>query len=165
VRDLLDGLAAPGRSVEDAGGSITSIAGSASDRVGGLPLIGDDIADLFSSLGDGGGHLSAAGVAQQEVVHDLALFLGVVVAILPILWLATRYLPGRIRWARDATAAVQLRDEPEGRRLFALRALVTLPLPELRSISLDPAGDYDAGRYDALAAAELRRFGLLARDP
>lgn len=165
VRELFDNLAAPGRSVEDAGSSISDIASSASDRVGGLPVVGDDVADLFSSLGDGGAHLSAAGVAQQDVVHDLALLLGALVALLPILWLASRYLPGRLRWVRDASAAVDLRDAPEGLRLFALRAIVTMPLPELRSVSADPAGDYDAGRYEALAAAELHRLGLLARDP
>ena len=161
VHDLVEALATPGRRMEEAGsdfaGSVSRLGGRADD----LPLVGDRLADAFGTVADGGRALERAGVAQQDAVHTLALWLGVVLAALPIAWLLVRYLPGRVRWVREATAAARLRASGADLRLFALRALATVPLHELRRVSDDPAGDYEAGRFDRLAAVELASVGLL----
>lgn len=162
VHDLVNALAGPGERLEDAGGaiagSVSRLGGSADD----LPLIGDRLGDAFGSVAQGGRALERAGVAQQDAVHTLALWLGIILAVLPIIWALVRYLPGRVHWVREATAAARLRTSAADLRLFALRALVTVPLSELHEVSADPAGDYDAGRFRDLAAVELASMGLLA---
>jgi hypothetical protein len=61
---------------------------------------------------------------------------------------------------REAGAAHDLSLSAETLELFALRAAVTRPFHELRSISRDPAGDLAAGNYQALARLELEALGL-----
>jgi hypothetical protein len=162
VHDLVNALAGPGERLEDAGGSFAGSASSLGGRADDLPLIGDRLGDAFGRVAQGGRALERAGVAQQDAVHTLALWLGVLLAIIPIIWALVRYLPGRVRWVREATAAARLRTSAADLRLFALRALVTVPLSELHKVSADPAGDYDAGRFRDLAAVELASMGLLA---
>ena len=162
VHDLVNALAAPGERLEDAGGSFAGSAARLGGRADDLPIIGDRLGDAFGSVAQGGRALERAGVAQQDAVHTLALWLGVILALIPIIWALVRYLPGRVRWVREATAAARLRTSAADLRLFALRALVTVPLSELHKVSADPAGDYDAGRFRDLAAVELASMGLLA---
>ena len=162
VHDLVNALAAPGERLEDAGGSFAGSAARLGGRADDLPIIGDQLGDAFGSVASGGRALERAGVAQQDAVHTLALWLGVILALIPIVWALVRYLPGRVRWVREATAAARLRTSAADLRLFALRALVTTPLSELHKVSTDPVGDYDAGRFRELAAVELESMGLLA---
>ena len=158
VRDLVERLAGPGESIESAGRSFSGSVGRLGGRADDLPLVGDRLRQSFETVADGGRSLERAGIAQQDAVHTLALWLGVIIAVLPILWLLARYVPGRVAWVREATAASRLRGD---RRLFALRALTQQPLTELARVSSDPVADYEAERYDALAALELRALGLL----
>ena len=97
------------------------------------------------------------------MVQDLALWLAVLLAAIPIVWLLSRYLPGRLRWAGEATAASRLRSEPAAAQLFALRALANRPLPKLRRTAPDPAAAYARGDYEALATLELAELGLRRR--
>ena len=161
VHDLVEALATPGRRMEEAGadfsGAVSRLGGQADD----LPFIGDRLGAAFGTVAEGGRSLERAGVAQQDAVHTLALWLGVLLAALPIAWLLVRYVPGRLRWVREATAAARLRASGADLRLFALRALTSVPLHELRRVSDDPAGDYEAGRFHDLAALELASVGLL----
>ena len=162
VHDLVNALAGPGERLEDAGGSFAGSAARLGGRADDLPIVGDRLGDAFGSVASGGRALERAGVAQQEAVHTLALWLGVLLAVIPIIWALARYVPGRVRWVREATAAARLRTSAADLRLFALRALVTVPLSDLHKVSADPAGDYDAGRFRELAAVELESMGLLA---
>jgi hypothetical protein len=162
VHDLVDALATPGQRLEDAGGSFAGSVSRLGGRADDLPIVGDRLGDAFGSVAQGGRALERAGIAQQDAVHTLALWLGVLLAVVPIIWALVRYLPGRIQWVREATAAARLRTSAADLRLFALRALVTVPLSELHKVSADPAGDYDAGRFRDLAAVELASMGLLA---
>ena len=145
--ELVERLEGPGRSLEDAG---TRIAGWR------VPLLDRRLGPITS----GGEAIQRAGTAQQDTVHTLALWLGVLVAVGPILWLLARYLPGRVRWAREATAASRIRAEGPALQLFALRALTNRPLVELRQTGPDPAGDYERGDFEALANLELTELGL-----
>jgi len=164
LQDLIDGLAVAGRLLEDAGADFAGSAGGTGERVGDLPVVGDRLAAPFSAVADGGIAMANAGAAQQDAVATLALVLGVLVAALPIAWLLATYLPGRLRWTRSAAAAGRLLDTSDvAPRLFALRALATRPLPQLRRVSADPFGDFERGDVDVvalLAALELRPLGL-----
>lgn len=96
-------------------------------------------------------------------MHRLAFWLGVLVALLPIAYVASRHLPRRWRWMREAAAAQQLLSVVGDTRLFALRAMTSLPLYELARVSADPVGDLVRGEHHALAAYELHRLGLRPR--
>ena len=147
LHDLVRRLEGPGRGLEDAGSRI------AGWRV---PLLRRELGPVTS----GGEALQRAGETQQDAVQALAIGLGVVLAAIPIVWLLARYLPGRLRWAREATAAGHIRNQPAAAQLFCFRAIANSPLCQLPGAAADPAGAYGRGEYEALAALELARLGL-----
>ena len=160
VHGAVSKLGAPGRELEEAGTGLQGGLSGAAERAGRLPAIGDGLRSPLDAAADAGRSLAAAGQAQQDAVGTLALLLAVVVAGLPILLVVGRWLPGRLQWQREATAAGALRGDVD---LLALRAATSAPLSELARLGPDPVtrwrrGDEDAGR--ALAALELRRLGL-----
>jgi hypothetical protein len=160
---LVEKLAVPGERVEQAGGSFAGDIAEIQQKVGRLPVVGDELQDPFGRLAGVGRTLAAAGVTQQEVVHQLALWLGVVVAVVPIVALLLVWLPSRVSWAREAGAASRLRMDGADLELFAIRAVANRPLRDLHRVSPDPAGDLRAGEYRALADLELRALGLRAQ--
>lgn len=164
VRDLVSLLAEPGVALERAGQGVVGAAGRGVDAVDGLPLVGAALTRPFEALGGSGQGIVDAGVRQQEVVLSLALWLGVLAAALPILLLLGLYLPLRWRWIREASAAHRLREAGADAQLFALRALTSRSLRELRRVSSDPWGDFRAGDWQPLAALEQRALGLRAAE-
>jgi FAD/FMN-containing dehydrogenase len=160
LRRLVEQLAAPGRSLERAGESFTGDIADIQEKVGRVPVVGDELQDPFGRLGGVGETLADAGVTQQQVVHDLALWLGVLVAAVPIVALLVVWLPRRVSWGREAGAASRLRRGGAGLELFALRAVANRPLRQLRRVSSDPAGALRAGDYLGLASLELGALGL-----
>jgi hypothetical protein len=178
-------LAEPGRAVEDLGRSISSTMGSAAGVAEDVPLVGDELATPFSTLGDAGGAVSGAGQGTQDAVQTLATVLAVVLVVLPVGWLLLRWAPWRLRWAREAAAADRLvrgggaprgpradgggsGSTPAGARgpdleLLAARALATAPLPALAGLPAGTGAGWRAGdpaAVRALAGLELRRLGL-----
>ena len=162
---LVEKLAAPGARVEQAGSSFAGDVAEIQQKVGRLPVVGDELQDPFGRLAGVGRTLADAGATQQEVVHQLALWLGVVVAAVPIVALLLVWLPRRVAWAREAGAASRLRLDGADLELFAIRAVANRPLRELHRVTPDPAGDLRAGEFEALADLELRALGLRARPP
>ena len=69
------------------------------------PLVGDELSAPFGALADAGGSVSGAGQAAQDAVGTLSTVLAVVLVVLPVGWLLLRWLPWRLRWAREAAAA------------------------------------------------------------
>jgi hypothetical protein len=157
---LVEKLAAPGRAVERAGSSFASDVGEIQQKVGRIPVVGGELRDPFGRLGGVGQVLADAGATQQQVVHELALWLGVLVAAVPIVALLVVWLPGRVAWVRQAGAASRLRLGGADLELFAIRAVANRPLRELYRVTPDPAGALRAGDYGDLAALELRTLGL-----
>jgi hypothetical protein len=157
---LVEKLAAPGRAVERAGTNFATDAGDIQQKVARIPVVGDQLRDPFGRLGGVGRTLADAGVTQQQVVHDLALWLGVLVAAVPVAALLVMWLPGRVAWAREAGAASRLRMGGADLELFALRAVANRSLRELYRVTNDPAGALRSGDYAGLAALELRSLGL-----
>ncbi|MDP8927085.1 MAG: hypothetical protein M3O70_00520 [Actinomycetota bacterium] len=158
--ELVNRLQGPGRTMEQAGDRFADTLQSVSGEVGDLPLIGPTLGEPFQAAAEAGRALQQAGATQQEVVQQLALWLAILLAAIPIVLVLSRYLPRRLRWLREAEAARGLRLQGEHLYLFALRAAVNRPLHELRRAHPDPAGALAAGDYEALAILELQALGL-----
>ena len=109
--------------------------------------------------------LAGAGRAQVQAVESLAHWLGLAVALIPILVLLWVYLPPRLAFVRRATAGRRFLDAHADLDLFALRAMAHQPLHVLARLDDDPAGAWrrgDRAVIDRLAALELRSVGLRA---
>jgi hypothetical protein len=165
LRERLQALAAPGRALERAGTSFSGSLGEAGDKVGGLPVVGDDVAGALRSAGGAGDTVAEAGRSQQDAVAQLALFvpllvLGLAAGIVLLFW-----LPRRLSWAREAGAAKRLLSGPDALEVFATRAVVNRPTTALAAlpdstITAWRTGDPAATR--TLAALELKALGLKA---
>jgi hypothetical protein len=160
---LVERLAVPGARVEQAGSDFAGDVAEIQQRIGRVPVVGDQLQGPFGRLAGTGRTLAEAGATQQEVVHQLALWLGVVVAAVPVVTLLLVWLPRRVAWAREAGAASRLRMDGADLELFAIRAVANRPLRQLHRVTPDPAGALRAGEYEALADLELRALGLRAR--
>jgi hypothetical protein len=168
VYDLIDALTVLGRGVTEAGNNVQGGFNSVGNAVGNIPIVGDQLQNAFQSAGSGtGGNLASLGQQGVDAVHTLALVVGIVTAALPIAVLLAAVLPRRIRGIREMSAARAVSsidlDDPERKRLLAMRAAFGLPFRELLPYTSDPFGDLTAGRYDALVAAALADVGLLPR--
>lgn len=156
-------LAEPGVAVEDLGRSISDSMDSAAGVAGDVPVVGDDLAVPFESLGEAGGGVTGAGQAVQDAVATLAGVLAVVLVVLPVGWLLWRWLPWRLRWAREAGAAARLAAAGEDLELLAARAVATAPLTRLAALPAGTGAAWRAGdpaAVRALAGLELQRLGL-----
>jgi hypothetical protein len=160
-------LAEPGRAVEDLGRSVAGNMNSAADAAEGVPLVGDELAAPFGSLADASGAVSGAGRSAQDAVSTLAMLLAVVLVLLPVGWLMLRWLPARLRYAREAGAARRLLAGTPDLEILAARALATAPLPRLAALPAGTGAAWrvgDAAAVRALAALEVGRLGLRLPD-
>ncbi|MEO5654297.1 MAG: hypothetical protein ABIN79_13830 [Marmoricola sp.] len=163
VRDATLKLGSPGVKIESSAGDLASRLRDAGSTVANLPLVGDSVRGPFDDAGDAASGLSQAGRQQVEVVGSLAVWLGLAVALIPILVLLWLYLPPRIAFVRRATAGQRFLDAGADLDLFALRAMAHQPLHVLARIDPDPAGAWRRGEaevVDRLATLELRSVGL-----
>lgn len=163
VYALTEKLAVPGQKLEHAGAGLAGGLSDAGDKVGSVPAIGDALASPLNKAAGAARALSDAGAEQQQVVHELAWLLALLVLLWPAWFGVTRWLVPRIRWVRRATVGAALRGTPAGRDLLALRALSNQPLRRLARVSDNPVGqwrDGDESIVDTLAALELRTLGL-----
>lgn len=159
-------LARPGERIAEAGGGLADGLRDVGATVGGVPLLGDEVGAPFVGAGDAADALAAAGDAQVEAVTQLALWLALAVAAIPILVVLAVYLPRRIRFVREASAGQRFIDAGEDLDLFALRAMARQPMHRLAQVSDDPAGAWrrrDAGVIRALANLELSESGMRER--
>lgn len=160
VHDGVERLGAPGRSLARAGRDLSGGLSGAADRLDRLPGVGDDLAAPLDSASGAGESLARAGEAQQDAVGLLALVLALVVAGLPVLVVLVWWLRSRLAFVRGHRAARALRGDEE---LWALRAALHRPLPELARLGPDPVGRWrrgEPGAAAALAALERRAAGL-----
>ena len=128
-----------------------------------VPLVGDSARSPFDGAGKAAGGLAEAGRQQVAAVGSLAMWLGLAVALIPILMLLWFYLPSRIAFVRRATAGQRFLDSGADLDLFALRAMAHQPLHALARVNTDPAGAWRRGEaavIDRLALLELRSVGL-----
>jgi hypothetical protein len=160
MKRLFDELAGPGETIEGAGGSLSSTMRDIGASFSDVPGVGDALQAPFESAADVGVRLQEAGQGQQDLVHRIAWWLGFLLASIPIALVLIRYLPGRLSWIREASAAHRLRIDASDLQLFALRAITNRPLHELRRACKDPAAAFARGDYAPLARFELASLGL-----
>jgi hypothetical protein len=167
VHHEVDALSGVGRAVSNAGLSLASTLSSAASATQDVPIVGSAIASaLRGAARQEGGNVAAIGQAGVQSAHHVALVLGLLSWALPSALLVGLVLPRRLRelrQLRQARRALRAPDTEEHRRLLAVRAVLTLPDEALFRHAADPAGDLLAGRYSALAAAELEAMGVKPR--
>ena len=166
VHDGTMALAAPGRQTDESASAMAGQLRDAGGRLDDVPLIGDEVATPFDKAADASDGLAAAGRDSVRAVEKLAFVLGLSIALIPILVVTAFYLPGRLRFIREATAGVKFIDSGHDLDLFALRALTNQPMRVLAKISDDPAGDWrrrDPSVVSRLAELELKDVGLKPR--
>ncbi|KRF04395.1 hypothetical protein ASG88_21540 [Nocardioides sp. Soil777] len=163
VHDGTTALAEPGRQTDE---SATAMAGQLRDaggRLGEAPLVGDELATPFDRAADASEGIASAGRASVEAVEQLAVVLGLAIALIPILVILAVHLPRRWRFVREATAGARFIDSVDDLDLFALRALAHQPMRVLARVSDDPAGDWrrqDPDVVRRLAELEFEDVGL-----
>ncbi len=150
---VADGLDRSGRTV-------TTAADRASDAVDGIPGVGGALSAPFRTLGGAGDGLVGAGQQVADGVAAVAFWVPALLAGVVLGWVVARYLPGRVRWIREAREVEHLLASPHAAQLLGTRAATTRPLRLLRREVEDPAAALAAGRYSELAAVELRAVGL-----
>jgi hypothetical protein len=163
VYDRVSTLAVPGRKIEGAGEGMASGLSDAGNKVGSVPVVGDQLSAPFDKAATAATALADAGRAQQAAVHNLAIALVILVLVVPLTVVLLGWLPLRLRWIRRASLAASLRSRPSGRDLLALRALTRQPLRRLVRIHPDPASawrDGEEAAMQSLANLELRTLGL-----
>ena len=163
VYDEVMKLRAPGDGLVSAGTGLRGTFDSAAGSAGGIPLIGDKLANALHGGSDVGTKFADAGRWQIEAVENLAWWMAAIIIALPVLTLVVTWLPLRWHYTRRATAAAQLRAlGDEGLDLLALRALVTQPSGRLASVAEPATGwrERDRDVIEKLAGHELARHGL-----
>ena len=165
IHDLVQGLSGPARRVEGAGRGVAREFLTLAERVGGIPVVGERLREPMLRVARAGRAMEHAGATLEGDIQILAFWLGLLLAAIPIAYVLLTYVPGRVHWAREATAADGLLSDGADLKVFALRALANRPLHELRKAAPDPAGAFDSGNYRALAAVELRALGLRPPGP
>jgi hypothetical protein len=135
--------------------------------VAGIPLgIGGLLHDSLNPLYGIPGNLITAGQNEVSAVEHLALVLGVIVAIVPLLAGLLTYIPWRVRKTRGFRSLNRVLRQPGATsasttmHVLAARALYTLPYAHLLQYSRDPIGEWREGRYYNLARATLEAEGL-----
>jgi hypothetical protein len=162
LHDLVSELAAPGRTLVRAGRGMARPLEDAGSRVADVPVVGDALREPLEGAARASSMLAQAGAHQQDAVQTLALWLGLLFALVPIALGLARYVPMRVGWVRDASAAHRVRLDDGALELFALRAVATRPLHELRRAAANPARAWIEGDHASLAALELETLGLRA---
>lgn len=171
IHEAIAGFAEAGRALERGGAAIQAAGGQVGSSLEGVPLVGEGIGDVarraFSGAGEPFVFVGAEFVDLITLIARVLALLVLAVALVP--WLS-RYVPWRAaRLAQLRSATTAIRKRPGGAtlesidRLLASRALHRLSWEELLTHSRDPLGDFAAGRYAALARAELEAVGLRPR--
>jgi hypothetical protein len=168
INDAIAMFAEAGTILQGGGQNIKGAGLQLGDSLAGLPLIGTGIDDVVTNaFGAAGDPFIQVGHEVESLVLFMARLLALlVVAVMIVPWLS-RYLPWRAeRLATIRAAHRAIRRAPVDvsdarmQRALATRAINRLSYPDLLAHTSDPFGDYESGRYDRLAKAELNSVGL-----
>ena len=165
VHDGTMDLAGPGHQITASATGLSDSMRGAGDALGDLPVIGDRASAPFDQASEASASLADAGRTEVRAVERLAFWLGLSIALIPILVVGVLYLPRRARFVRDTVAAQRFVDGPADLEVFALRAIVSQPLHVLARVSEDPMTalrERDRTVIARLADLELRANGLTA---
>lgn len=163
VYNLIMGLASFGVQMEDAGSQFRETMTEVSATLGDVPLIGSGIRAPFDGASDAGAALETAGVEQQQLVQSIATWLGIGVAVVPILTILVLWLVPRTRFALKAGATAAQVKAGASLDLLALRALSSQKLSTVLQVDADPLAAWrrgDPAVVRALAQLELEASGV-----
>lgn len=168
LHDVALALAKPGEMTDTAATRLGDRLQGAGDRLGDVPLVGGNVSEPFAQAADATRSLAEAGRAQAEAATTFSWWLGLLVALIPIVIVTAFYVPMRWRFARTAAAGRRFVDATADLDLFALRAMGHQPLHVLARISDDPAGAWRQGDQQVirqLADLELAACGMRGTVP
>ncbi|HEY4315916.1 MAG TPA: hypothetical protein VGO19_10475 [Actinomycetes bacterium] len=164
AHDKVAALAGPGRNAEGAARRLQGQLHGAAGDIDNAPVVGGALAKPFQALSGASRDLASEAQAYQDAVAHLALFTGVLVSAVPVLLLLVVWLPRRVGWVVEASAAQRLvRGGPAAADLLAVRALARQPLRRLAGLGPEVVAGWQAGdpaATEALARLELDELGL-----
>ena len=152
-------LAAPGRDAEETALRLDGRLRETARDVREAPLVGETLARPFRELASTSRELAASAQSYQDTVEQVATLAGVLVAAVPVLIVLSVWLPRRVAWVVEASAAMRLVRQGEAANdLLAVRALARQPLQRLARLGPGVVSGWKAG--DPAATAELARLEL-----
>jgi hypothetical protein len=157
------GLAKLSDTVEAAGSTLDR-AGHQLNTLRGLPFVGNRIQEVGDQLTLAARSAAESGRTSRGNIASLSVLLAVAIAVAPTVPLIAIYVP--LRWSRIREVRAVRRSlrqaggDPVFEEFLARRAAERLPYHVLRTVSVHPWEDLVAGRYRALADAELLRLGI-----
>jgi hypothetical protein len=163
VNSMIEKLGLPGQKLQEGGSSFAGNLNQLGGEVDQIPLVGDKLTGSFAGAADASIRLADAGRRIHDLAETLGLVLGSAIALVPIALAFGIWVLTRLRWTRRAAIAAQLRTDPAGRDLLAMRALASCSLKQLDALGSGVARAWrqgDPAAVDALAALELDRLGL-----
>jgi hypothetical protein len=164
AHDAVAALAGPGRDAEAAARDLQGAMRGAAGDVGDAPVVGGALAKPFQALAATSRELAGSAQSYQDAVADLALLTALLVAGVPVLLLLVVWLPRRVAWVVEASAAARLRRAgPAAAELLAARAIARQPLRRLARLDPETVAGWRAGQPAAtaeLAQLELAELGL-----
>ena len=165
--DFLAGFAEGGRLIRTGGQTMVQSGRDLGDTLADVPLVGGQLSDTArDAFADVGQPLSAFGTDVEQFILAVAASVALILALVTIAPWLSRYVPWRWRRVRRVRAAHRAirrapdMGEPGIERILAMRAISRLEYSTLLEDSPDPFGDWQRGRHDRLARAELASVGL-----
>jgi hypothetical protein len=156
LRQLSDTVVVAGIAVEETGDLVESL--------GSVPFVGGRVGEVANRVRAAGRSAQASGRDSRDSTENLSILLALSIGLIPTLPLLGLYAPLRVTWTREARAVRRAlaagSADPVLKEFLARRAVLNLPYQELRTVSADPFRDLEDGRFDALAARELKRLGI-----
>ncbi len=153
-------------SVVDSGSALGTAGGALKD-LGGIPFIGERIGELGTEVSSTAAGIVDSGKQAESSIKVLAVVIGAAIGLGPAGPVLVFYLPARLARRRTRIAISRALREPHDQAPItahlARQAVANLEFRQLMAVSPDPEADLAAGRHAGLAAAELRRLGLVPR--
>jgi hypothetical protein len=163
VHAMIAATAAPVRQGADAVQRVSQDFQAAAEKAAGVPVVGAQLRQPFDEAVQRLGDVIASAHHEVAVIERAALVLGWLTFLVPALVVLLAWLPGRVRFAKEARAARRLLEARPDLDLFAMRALASQPISRLARVSDAPIAAWRSGDrqvISALADLELRERGL-----
>jgi len=164
AHDRVAELAGPGRDAEAAALDLDGRLRDAARDVDDAPLVGDALGRPFRALASTSRDLAVSAQSYQDTVEQVATLTGLLVTVVAIVLVLALWLPRRLAWVVEASAAARLmRHGRESADLLAVRALARQPLRRIARLGPDVVAGWRSGdpaATEALARLELDELGL-----
>jgi hypothetical protein len=171
IHAAIAGFAEAGHALERGGAAIRDAGTQVGSSLDGIPLVGQGAGEVARrAFGGASEPFVFVGGEFVDLITLIARVLAILVLAVAIVPWLSRYLPWRAtRLAELRSATTAIRRRPSGatlesiERLLASRAIHRMSWEDLLVHSRDPLGEFAAGKYRALAKAELESVGLRPR--